>query len=284
MSLNEGEIDEYAVFVSALGASMGLDHGVMRPREGRESLDREPERHSRSQDRFERLSEQYAPDADRIPRSKALDSRLCGAGDAVHVEPNGELRPCTLLDVDLGHAVADGIAAARAENPRYAQLTGLTWRDVRGCRDCDLRRYCTRCHASSLAEVGDALAPYPSACADALSRHARAEGQSARLVADGSADGAIGPYRQLGPGVYRPFEAHATPADDELAARLGWTRRAQAPRVPGERALPGQLVQLRRPGRKRPALERVPAKGDTSQRPAVSKPTRRVSAPTTGAT
>jgi hypothetical protein len=52
-----------------------------------------------------------------------------------------------------------------------------------------------------------------------------------------------------------------TAADDALADRLGWTRRASGSLPgPGAPARPGELVQIRRPGRKRPRLERVPGR------------------------
>ena len=69
-------------------------------------------------------------------------------------------------------------------------------------------------------------------------------------------DTAVGPYRDLGDGRFETIPDVITPEDDARAAALGWTRAApSAPVEPWYK--PGQLVQIRRPG-KRPKAENVP--------------------------
>jgi radical SAM protein with 4Fe4S-binding SPASM domain len=157
MSINEDELPEYTAFANSLGASFGLDPTALLPREAR---DREPERLTRSMEAVARvLSDPQlggtpveAESAESSPE-RDLSSSICGAGHYVLVEPNGVIRPCTMLHVDLGHA-QEGIGNAREGNTVLDGLRGLTWADVHGCRECDLRGDCQRCHAASLAEVG----------------------------------------------------------------------------------------------------------------------------------
>jgi len=145
-------------------------------------------------------------------------------------------------------------------------LLALRWRDVHGCRDCDLRAYCARCHAASLVEVGDALAPYPSACASARDHYAVATGETPRIEASAGRDAALGPYVQRGEHAFVTIADSVHAEDEERAARLPWLRRELGgAAAPSERARPGELLQIRRPGRARSKLERVPAHADAGQ-------------------
>lgn len=185
------------------------------------------------------------------------DSRSCGAGLNVHVEPDGQLRPCTLLELDLGH-VRDGVQRDSSQSQTaLRELLDLRFRDFHGCRDCDLAAHCGRCYANALAETGDALGPHRSACKLARTRFEAALGRSIELVGDG-AGAAMGPYRRLAEGRYEVIPDRITPEDDALARRLGWVRRAPREQpLAGLPARPGELVQLRRPGQ-RSVAQRVP--------------------------
>jgi radical SAM protein with 4Fe4S-binding SPASM domain len=257
MSVNEHELEPYRAFASSLGATYAFDAGLLMPREAE---DRSPEMFSRRQE-YHALTERIVPSAPRVPgkrEPKPLSSKLCGAGEYLQVEPDGELRPCTMLHVDLGNAAADGVRAA-LQASQYADLRALRWRDVHGCRDCDLRAHCGRCHARALAEVGDALAPYPSACERARASYEHDTGTALRVLPGARRDVELGPYRAIADGVVETVAHEVTVADDALALRLGWTRRAGgglgAPRTA---ARPGELVQIRRPGRAAPRAELVP--------------------------
>ncbi len=258
MSLNEDEIDAYIAMAEQLGVTFALDPGHMMPRENE---DRAPEVWSRSAKGFKRImgDERLAGAAPAPRPQKPLGATLCGAGENVHIEPNGELRPCTMLDVPLGNAAREGVRAARDGNDALHALLGLRWADVHGCRDCDLRAYCNRCHAAALAEVGDALAPYPSACADARTAYEVAHGEAPHIAAATARDSSVGPYRQAAGHRFEIIDDVVTAADDALAARLPWLRRLQGGLpAPAQHAQPGELIQIRRPGRKRPSLERAP--------------------------
>ena len=259
MSMNEDDVDAYIALATELGATYAFDPSQMMPRE---DGSRAPELYNRSEDAYRRvMQDPRLAAAPMAPRpQKPLDATLCGAGELVHIEPNGEIRPCTMLSLPLGNAAEHGVREAREHGRAWRELLALRWRDVHGCRDCDLRAYCGRCHASALAEAGDALGPYASACARARTHYELAHGVGPRVTATSPAhDIALGPYRQLGDHAFTTADDVVTPDDNALAERLGWVRRAPSAAAPVTRARPGELVQIRRPGHRRASLERVPA-------------------------
>jgi hypothetical protein len=164
-----------------------------------------------------------------------------------------------MLEFDIGHALKDGIGEALATNERGRALRSLTWRDLHGCRDCALRASCSHCYASALADCGDALGPYANGCRNARLSYEVRTGRAPQIVTQAGRDPQIGPYREIAPGVFEPFDDTMTPSDDALAAKLGWARKpAHSLDAVAMAARPGELVQIRRPGRKTFTLERVP--------------------------
>jgi radical SAM protein with 4Fe4S-binding SPASM domain len=233
-----------------LGAVHQLDIDEMSPREGGS---RAPEAFEVSAEAKAALRAQLKGPLPAAP-PRPLDEPPCGAGRALLIEPNGELRPCTSLEFDLGHALRDGVANAHASNERALAIRSLTWASLHGCRDCDLRAHCSHCYASALAQTGDALGPYPSACKAALASYA-AEKPGAHVAAR-----PLGPFREVADGVLESAHDVVTAEDDAIALRLGWARRAAGPvSPPSAQARPGDLVQIRRPGRKKSHLARIPA-------------------------
>jgi radical SAM protein with 4Fe4S-binding SPASM domain len=257
MTVNEHELEQYMAFAGELGVTYGFDPGELMPREAES---RAPDALSRSLETYKRVKSdpRLDPLVPGMRKARSPESQLCGAGEYLVVEPNGVLRPCTMLHVDLGDATA-GLGDA-LQSEAYGELLGLRWKDVHGCRSCDLGAYCGRCHARALAEVGDALAPYPSACARALASYEVATGATPVLQQGERAELGIGPYRLTAQA--HTFETaldDVAPEDDARATRLGWVRNeARKLEAPAERALPGALVQLRRPGRARAHFERIP--------------------------
>jgi radical SAM protein with 4Fe4S-binding SPASM domain len=265
MGVNEYEMDALRAFALSLGAnSFSGDPGMLMPREGG---DRGPERLGRSQHSFETVLSSFSKAAKEAPGAKprfSMTNQVCGAGDTIHIEPNGELRPCTMLDLKLGDA-RDGVAHARRDNAETKSLLAIGWKDLHGCRRCDLAGTCARCYASALAEVGDALGPYPSACADARSHYRIRTGHTAEIIADVHGRSELGPYRHVVGNCFQVVADEVTQDDEALAARLGWTRRHDgALPNPGARVRPGELVQLRRPGSKRARPLQVPALSSSS--------------------
>ncbi len=249
MVTNMRRQDEYEAWVTSLGAIPSISPDLM-PREGG---DRSPEALRADREStlaaFERsglLPERGLPSA---PVSKPL----CGACKNVHIEPNGQIRPCTMLDVPIGDAKAGNIVAQVRSSPAAQLMRSVRWNDVPGCNECALVPHCHRCHAKSLAEVGDALRPYPSACRTALMRWEHETGRDAGF--DWAADDAVGPFREVN-GRLEAFEPSPdTPEQVALYREHPWLKGEPSHPVPPAR--PGALVQLRRPGREA-KMEKVP--------------------------
>ena len=269
MKVNEAEYGELIALARRLGTSYRFDSAGMLPRE---NGDRAPEALSISRETQVRTSRD--PDMGdlgpgrALPPTKPLTQRVCGACSGVHVEANGEVRPCTQLPVAVGdlrrQTVKEAFTSSTSDGVR-----DLTWGDVHGCRDCDLRSVCGRCHAKALAETGDALGPYEAACRYATAIY---EAQSGRPVVllppvDAPRGTERGPYREVEPGIFRVIEDVITAADAALRSERPWVHRSGAPAgVPA--AGQGGLVQIRRPprgqgGGKAPRVDLVIAPGIT---------------------
>jgi radical SAM protein with 4Fe4S-binding SPASM domain len=268
MSVNQADLPQYPGFAAALGVDFRIDTTGLVPREG---CDREPQALNPDRAHVEKLERQLRVQKKREPereqnaqvgsRLRPASRKVCGAARTLHVEPNGEMRPCTLLEVDLGD-VRSATPATIFESDKARAVRGLTWGDLHGCRVCELARRCSRCHAVALAETGDALGPHPSACAQSRAAAQAASPNELRFTAEGSRSSTVGPYRLIGQDIYEAFDEPKTPEDDALAERLGWVRRSDGgKRAPDLAVRPGELVQIRRPGSKSSKLERVPGVG-----------------------
>ncbi len=256
MSFNADEYREYIDFVTSVGADFSLDPQL----DYREDGDRSTQRLQMDDRTYLKVLSDPILGRERsgTPK-KSLDRSVCGACSGnVHIEANGEMRPCTLLNVPVGNAVEDGVRKAWTENADAAMIRELTWRDLHGCRDCDLQPYCGRCFANAQTETGDATAPYASACARAKLGWERAHGAPPEVQATAGRDPKVGPYREVEPGVFRTMVDVRTAEDEERAGAFGWVRREPGEQVSGETIRPGGLVQIRRPGAKRARTERVP--------------------------
>ncbi|HEY8427844.1 MAG TPA: radical SAM protein [Sandaracinaceae bacterium] len=257
MSFNVDEVHAYAAFATELGADYSVDPTL----DPREDGDRTPESLAIGAAEYVRVMRD--PTLTRVRETVPevpLTNSVCGACSGnVHIEANGEIRPCTLLGVPVGNALREGVKAAYEGNPEARMIRHLTWGDLHGCRDCDLRPYCGRCFATAKTQGGDALGPYEGAC-----RRARLSYEVVHRVAPVIApapeigrDGRLGPYRRERDGVFRCIEDRITAEDEERAARHSWIR--DRPREAPTAARAGELVQLRRPGRKKAIATRVPA-------------------------
>ncbi len=141
MSFNASDYREFIDLVSSLGADYSLDPMV----DPREDGDRSTERLRMDDHTYLRVMRdpRMSRQARRVPAKKPLERSVCGACSGnVHVEANGEIRPCTQLTVPVGNALQEGIRRAWEENEDARAIRALTWADLHGCRDCDLRAYC----------------------------------------------------------------------------------------------------------------------------------------------
>jgi len=259
MSFNVGDRHDYVALARELGVDFMLEPAL----DPREDGDRDPQRFSISTEEWKavQVDERLGRKSQRGgPLEPKLDASPCGACSVgIHVEPNGEVRPCAQLDVPVGNVTREGVARAWKDSPRANEIRELRWRHHHGCRDCDLQPYCKRCYANARREAGDALGPYRSACRKAVAAYEIRHGASLQLTrAPGiERDPSVGPYA-LHEGHRATTKLHERAEEDHaLARRLGWTLRESANQEP-EQAGPGQLVQIRRPGAKKSRLEVVP--------------------------
>ncbi len=260
-------LDDYVAFVQSLGADVAIDPEL----NPREDGDRTPQSLSADESvkldelrdvlrsRGLALPELPGEEGDRLAR---LQVAPCGAAaDTVHVEADGSVEPCTLLSESLGQARREGVSRAWSSE-RARLLRSLTHADLHGCRDCDLLPWCHHCYANALREAGDALGPYPSACARARARCSAQRGRSLELLPPEppGRNPELGPYRFEGAGQLRPIEDVVTESDRELARRLGWAPRR--PR-PAPDLLPAELL-LRGRRKARPSVRRGGEPTETS--------------------
>lgn len=194
-------------------------------------------------DYFGHASAPRVQDTDRRAR---LDDHPCGACASLAVASDGTVRPCTDVPRVLANAAHPGSLQALADSEDYQLLANVRWRDVHGCRDCDLMPWCSRCHGSAMKEAGDLLGPQPEACRVAVARYEAQVGPLIRL-AEGS-----GPFALPGRGRLQRIEDRLTAADASLPARFAWTNVGNASGA--ARLLPAD--RLARPAGAAPSVAR----------------------------
>lgn len=246
MSTNAQEFQAYDQLARRLGASQLMSPDL----KAREDGDRAPERLRSSDEDAVEVLRQGGYFEGRIASPLPAEERPpCGACRQLHVEANGEVQPCTLLDVPLGNLRKRSMEEIMA-SPDAQFLRDIRWSDLEGCDRCAIASHCGRCHAQSLREVGHALRPYPSACRRTL------------LVWDevhGTDTSALREAEQLGPFDLRSdgaVVAMGAPPESRTRGDLpAWV--SQMARPTEALVAPGQLVQISRPGSK-PKPESVP--------------------------
>ncbi|MBO6934672.1 MAG: radical SAM protein [Deltaproteobacteria bacterium] len=251
MVTNMHRQDQFEQWVTGLGAVPSISPDL-KPREGGdrspEALRADRESSLRAYERMGLLPEPGKPLAPPEPTRG-----LCGACRHVHIEADGQLRPCSMLEVPIGDAKKGKIVDQVEHSPAAEFMREATWNDLPGCHECAIASLCQRCHAHALAQVGDALRPYPSACSFALARWEHQMGVKSGF--DWAAHQTVGPFRAGADGGLERFDAVATPEQEQLYREHPWLKGVGQPPVPAAR--PGELVQLRRPGR-RDRAEKVP--------------------------
>ncbi|MEY2935670.1 MAG: hypothetical protein RL033_6419 [Pseudomonadota bacterium] len=236
MQSNVERVREYAAFASSLGAEFSLDRNLVL----REDGSAEPREVWIGQEQYLEVSRLLAQPKPIAPI--ALGARPCSACSRnVHVEPNGELRPCASWSVPTGHALSEGLSSAWRNNPQAIAIRELSWGSLPACRVCDLRSYCSRCFAQAQLEVGDARLPYENACQRARWEYQVRHGE-APLIEAKSGSAAIGPYRHTVGHQFAREDIELTSADQELLAANPWLREPRS----AEKPEPGHLVRLRR--------------------------------------
>ncbi|HET9955197.1 MAG TPA: radical SAM protein [Polyangiaceae bacterium] len=246
LSFNSSDFREYVDFVQSLDAEYALDP-TLNPREDG-SL--EPTKFGiRKRDYFAvRRDGRMARLAGTAPKPIRSDAERmpCGAcRGSVHVEPNGELRPCTLWNVPTGSAL-NGVKEAWHNDATATAIRSLTWKDLPDCSVCDLKRYCQRCFADAEQYAGNALAPYAQACRVARWQYELVHGVEPEIDrdADSCAVMPVGPFRATG------SHRFSVAGDDPPSARRGIQGHevlsAGTSRAAPQCAISPQLLQIRR--------------------------------------
>jgi radical SAM protein with 4Fe4S-binding SPASM domain len=164
--------------------------------------------------------------ADAPTQSQALDRHICGAcRSAFGVGPDGELRCCDDPVLSLGNILSDDVEAAVA-SPEARFLADLRWKDLHGCRDCELISYCSRCHTEARHAAGDMMGPYRSACAQAIVRYEAVTGVRVTILGsrfEGFRDREreVGPF-QLEGNELRPIPDLVTEEDTKIRRVHPW--------------------------------------------------------------
>jgi radical SAM protein with 4Fe4S-binding SPASM domain len=215
MSVNQDDVTAYADWVRSLGADYSMDPNMTAREDG--ALD--PLALDADKEAYFTLQRHPAfSSAQSAASPHALDAAPCRACQGnVHIEANGEVRPCTQWTLPAGDCRSEGVAAAWRENPTAQVVRSLTWGDLPACRECDLESHCSRCFSEAQVHSGNALAPYARACRRALWQYELSTGAAPRVDVAKGATEQLGPYRRLGE---HHFEARPMRLSEEDLARL----------------------------------------------------------------
>lgn len=112
------------------------------------------------------------------PAFPAVPDFICGAGRNVcAVGPDGSLYPCLQLPVRLAGLTETSFRSAWKNSAWLKKWRRAGMADIKKCRGCGLKEYCSLCPGISLLENGDALSPNSAACALARAHAAASKKQ-----------------------------------------------------------------------------------------------------------
>jgi AdoMet-dependent heme synthase len=98
-----------------------------------------------------------------------LDQTPCRAGqDICAVNPQGEVFACHSLTLPVGDLRTHSFREVWRGSKQLQHIRGLTWGRIEECNVCDVRKYCTRCHAMAYLEDGKLDGPSREACRHAV--------------------------------------------------------------------------------------------------------------------
>jgi len=176
-----------------------------------------------------RRSPELALVAEPTGEMNPLNGKPCGAGSQLSVRSDGQVQPCSQLQVSMGQVGAPGSifdTLAASEITRF--FRDVTWADFPACRECDLRIHCRRCFASAATEAGNMLAPYRGACELAVARYRQVTANSSPIIVDEACgsdrDPRVGPYRCDTHGGLRTANEQHSAYDQALLDRNPWLR------------------------------------------------------------
>jgi len=80
------------------------------------------------------------------------------------VSPEGELLPCSALQISAGNVTRTPLDVLWRESPLLQKLRARSFGDLPECGTCPRSGYCGRCSAMALLEDGDLDGPSSRAC------------------------------------------------------------------------------------------------------------------------
>lgn len=247
MRQNAADYSAYIDFVSSLGADYALDPKLS----PREDGDLAPTELGIDKQTYLSLLKDPRFGGERKRSQPLVREHPCGACKGnVHVEANGELRPCTQWQVPTGHVLETSLRDAWYDDPTAASIRALTWDSLPDCRRCDLRDHCQRCFADAQRYVGNPLSPYPKACRSARWQYEHQAGVMPQIDSPKGycAVEPIGPFLRVGEHQFtlEAAASHAPLPDATRAGSMGPEPEAAHVLDRLRPASTGQLVQIRR--------------------------------------
>jgi len=93
------------------------------------------------------------------------DDYMCLAGISTFaLNPFGDVSPCVDIPVTAGNIRETGFREIWKESPIMNTLRGLRKSDAKGCEQCGMKLYCSRCPGIAMVETGSLTNPFPYAC------------------------------------------------------------------------------------------------------------------------
>ena len=98
-----------------------------------------------------------------------LDETPCRAAhDVCGINPQGLVSACHSIPDYAGDLHTQSFRQIWREAPLLERMRKLTWGDLDECNRCEVRPYCSRCHAMALVEDGSIDGPSSEACRHAV--------------------------------------------------------------------------------------------------------------------
>jgi len=171
MNSNAGEVAALEALAAELGAEVSFDPKIL----AREDADLAPTslrmtgvtlRAFYGGAMGAHLEREYA--GAEVQKLNDLGTHLCGAGSrGISIDAQGLVWPCNILPVPAGDLRKQSFRDIW-HGDALDEVRNLTWAKLSECNVCELRPYCTRCHAMAMVEHGTMYGPSLEACRHAV--------------------------------------------------------------------------------------------------------------------
>jgi len=163
MRQNYSEYQKIIEMAKALGVTYVLDPVISPRDDGRDDV-----LAHRLQEK--ELADFYGQQVEQFPESlTAEDDFYCSAGISLGcISARGDVFPCVQLPYAVGNIFKQELKDIWANSEFLQKMRTAAFHDAKGCLDCRLRAYCTRCPGLAYLEDQDAFGPSRTACLNAL--------------------------------------------------------------------------------------------------------------------